>query len=277
MRQTATSNPALIDGHRPHDIILCEECDRGVKATTAYGGIPCCSLCFARLKRECNAISEVAKLRTVAARNIAAASSTPASQAEAKAIAAAEEKRLRTGKLIFFAVLPPIEAVATPEPVPYVSPDPEPTPEPVAPPEPTSPPRRNVAAFRLRPDADAHPELCRIDGCDRKPETRGLCSTDMVNSMRHGKLNAFGLPPVPRSIRKPRAAVPDSRPSRVVAMVEASPGIHRDDCAAALGIPTYEASKIVGILRKKGRIAATNLSLNHPNFYYLHPVDHAQR
>ena len=27
----------------------------------------------------------------------------------------------------------------------------------------------------LRPDADAHPELCRVDGCEDRPTARGVC------------------------------------------------------------------------------------------------------
>lgn len=44
---------------------------------------------------------------------------------------------------------------------------------------PTEPPMAQPANLspepHIRPDADAHPELCRVDGCDRGPLARGVC------------------------------------------------------------------------------------------------------
>lgn len=46
----------------------------------------------------------------------------------------------------------------------------------------------------LRPDADAHPELCRIDGCTKPIQARGLCMSDYSRVGNRGAWDAFALP-----------------------------------------------------------------------------------
>ena len=55
---------------------------------------------------------------------------------------------------------------------------------------------RIVPPLVLRPDADAHPELCRVAGCERPPTTRGLCRSDAERARDAGTIDALGLPPL---------------------------------------------------------------------------------
>jgi hypothetical protein len=92
-------------------------------------------------------------------------------------------------------------------PTPVSSPEPEPA---MPAPNPTSAPSSvsdppvapgsggGVSPVRARlvlaEDADAHPERCRIAGCQKPPKYRGLCAHDYSGAHRFGLLDALGLP-----------------------------------------------------------------------------------
>lgn len=90
-----------------------------------------------------------------------------------------------------------------------------PTPTPIAPSRPTevakesAMPPKTTEELRLRPDADAHPNLCRIDGCDAdKLQARGLCPTHYSRASRAKVLHTFALPPAPWGARRAAGASP---------------------------------------------------------------------
>lgn len=78
--------------------------------------------------------------------------------------------------------------VVVEEEAPPVEPTPTPTQEPTMPrPVPEQP--------ALRPNADAYPELCRVAGCKRAGDRRGLCGAHVQGARKHGWLEALALPP----------------------------------------------------------------------------------
>lgn len=90
-----------------------------------------------------------------------------------------------------------------------------PTPTPIAPSRPTevakesAMPPKTTEELRLRPDADAHPNLCRIDGCDAdKLQARGLCPTHYSRASRAKVLHTLALPPAPWGARRAAGASP---------------------------------------------------------------------
>lgn len=64
---------------------------------------------------------------------------------------------------------------------------------------------------KLRPDADAHPELCRVDGCERVVECRGVCATCYI-CIRYARLEGILLAPWSKAAAKRAAKGPRQRP-----------------------------------------------------------------
>lgn len=71
-------------------------------------------------------------------------------------------------------------------------------------------PNRRLLLF-LRPDADAHPELCRVDGCTGKVKNRGGCGTHLTALTRGSDPTAILLPRADRSEAARKAAATRAR------------------------------------------------------------------
>lgn len=53
---------------------------------------------------------------------------------------------------------------------------------------------KNPLPLVLRPNAGAHPELCRVDRCNTKIKARGLCDTHHGRASSEGVMDALALP-----------------------------------------------------------------------------------
>lgn len=106
-----------------------------------------------------------------------------------------------------------------------------------------------VLTLTLRPDADAHPELCRVAQCpygDRKPRglRRGICSADTETLRRRGIYDLFALPstqgkakPKPETPLTPlTASTPD------VVLSEGDALLPHGAAAPPVAVPTVERS-----------------------------------
>lgn len=71
-------------------------------------------------------------------------------------------------------------------------------------------PNRRLLLF-LRPDADTHPELCRVDGCTGKVKNRGGCGTHLTALTRGSDPTAILLPRADRSEAARKAAATRAR------------------------------------------------------------------
>jgi len=271
------------------------------KPTTSYGGIRCCSACRSELAREC--ARESARLKAEAERSIAAALEQSRAEAAANELREQSQRDARFGLSTAAAIVHPAP-VATPRP-PRPAPPPRPdktaailaelnagaTVAEVA--EKLSAGRRNVAKIRdeagipaitaprvphsnrrdmrLRPDADAYPELCRADGCDREVRTRGVCGScwGCLRSRPEELQNLIMLPPDPRFVAG------ESVMSQIEAAAIASPGIHLDQVASELGLITRSARKAVAALRRCRRLRAAQCEARDPEYFRLFPAKDA--
>ena len=183
------------------------------RATSRVGGIPCCPACGARARAELAPV--VAPLRATAATALArAAAESPAEevraleQAErefggprgdrARRLPSAPEVRVRPPEPPAAPALPRLATVS-------VCPRRPPPAAPAAGWQ--SRPQNQKRPMDLRKDADDHPGLCRVAGCERHRETRGVCKSCWVClKARPEEIRALILLPPTRTlfVRKPR-------------------------------------------------------------------------
>jgi hypothetical protein len=126
--------------------------------------------------------------------------------------------------------------------------------------------REPLGPFVLRPDADAHPELCRRLGCDRPPVWRGVCGPDHSHLSRQGTVEQYCAPSklVHNTFSTLRA--------KIVEIVAKNEGIPAKKVADTLGVESKYCSKAVAALRKQNRLTTPKCNKSLPEYMHLYSV-----